>query len=111
MTARDERLRLIDDLPAEEQAELVARLKTRMHTHAELWVGPDSSHETTQEPEPAASARWDTIGPAAFGAAMLVGFAAGSVGGHVGPMLSALGALVGLLIGSVVDHRLASLEP
>lgn len=111
MTTRDELLRLIDDLPDEEQAELVARLKTRTRTQGDLSVNPGSSHESAQEPEPAVSARWDTIGPAAFGAAVLVGFAAGSVGGHVGPVLAAPGALVGLLIGSVVDRRLASLEP
>src|SRR5438445_1081753 len=111
MTPRDELIQLIDDLPDEEQAELVARLKTRTRTQGDLWVDPGSSYESTQEPEPATGARWDTIGPAAFGAAVLVGFAAGSVGGHVGPVLGALGALVGLLIGSVVDRRLTSLQP
>jgi len=84
MPTRDELIRLIDDLPDEEQAELVARLKTRTRTHGDLWVDPGSSHESAQEPEPAASARWDTIGPAAFGAAMLVGFAAGPSGATSG---------------------------
>ena len=45
MTTRDELIRLIDHLPDEEQAELVARLKTRMRTHGELWVEPGTSHE------------------------------------------------------------------
>ena len=106
MTTRDELIQLIDDLPDEEQVELVVRLKTRVHGASS--GDPDSGPVVTAGPEPVASAGWDTIGPAAFGAAALVGFAAGAVGGQVGPVLAALGGLVGLLVGSVVDRRLAS---
>ena len=71
----------------------------------------DAGPTIASESEPRSSAPWDTIGPAAFGAAVLVGFAAGSLGGQFGPVLAVIGALVGLLIGSVVDRRVASVEP
>jgi hypothetical protein len=106
MTTRDELIQLIDDLPDEEQAELVVRLKTR--TQVGSRSEPDLSPVVAEGPAPVARAGWDTMGPAAFGAAVLVGFAAGAVGGQVGPVLAALGGLVGVLIGSVVDRRLAA---
>jgi len=106
MTTRDELIQLIDDLPDEEQVELVVRLKTRVHGASS--GDPETSPGVTDGQAPITSAGWDTLGPAGFGAAVLVGFAAGAVGGQAGPVLAALGGLVGLLIGSVVDRRLAA---
>ncbi len=111
MTTRDELIQLIDDLPDDEQAELVERLKTRRDSAFGRHAYATSRTASGGEIEPRASASWDTIGPAAFGAAVLLGFAAGLVGGQVGPLLAAIGALAGLAIGSVVDRRLASAGP
>jgi hypothetical protein len=111
MTTRDELIQLIDDLPAEDQAQLVERLKTQRNDQVRQRVHAAPGAVSRSETESRISVSWDTIGPASFGAAVLVGFTAGSLGGQFGPLLAVIGALVGLLIGSVIDRRVASVEP
>ena len=114
---RNELERLLDDLPEEDLVELVAEIRGRAglrahtvlnaqgHVTGSLMVG-----DSTPAPEQSRQLsklvlRWPKLGPAALGAGVLLGWAAGLAGG---PLAAILGVAVGLVLGDRLDQHNAA---
>jgi len=109
----DELVHLIDGLPKAERDTLTALLRSGQSgvtsayasTSSIMLEDKDTPAEWRVNSMPEHGRRrggpaWP-MGPATFGAAVLVGWAAGIVGG---PMVAAVGAVAGLFVGQVIDR-------
>jgi hypothetical protein len=120
-------VRLIDGLPEEEAEWLVSALRERaaqreqqahgrghafdfrdQRISSQTSAGPISNGASLSHPSDRADTdildgrRWPALGPGALGAAVILGWLAGMIGG---PLLAIVGAVAGVFVGGVLDRR------
>ena len=112
-TLSNEATRLIEDLRDEDVDWLVQVLRKRTEERAVPVSAalsrdkpvPDKHSGTATAATSAEILRWPHLGPAAVGAALILGWLAGMA---AGPLVTILGAVLGLLLGDRLDQHTAA---